>query len=215
MTTQRLRILTEEEIEKLYACPTFSDTERRHFFSLPIDVLSSLKIAKFNGKNTSTKLYFFLQYGYFKAKHQFYNIQYDDIKTDVSFIMNNFMPNDNVPTQLPTRKIQSHTKNKILQLMQFSDDMTKTDELVLEKASALSRATQNPQEIFEECIKYLEDNKMVLPSYSRLQDTIGASLKGEDRRIIDMVKQDLTQSACDALQNLFKSDESFYFITEL
>ena len=215
MTTQRLRILTEEEIEKLYACPIFSDTERRHFFSLPTEVLNSLKIAKFNGKNTSSKLYFILQYGYFKAKHQFYNIKYTDIKNDVSFIMNHFMPNDNVPSQLPTRKIQASTTNKILQLMQFSDDMIKTDELVLEKANVLSRTTQNPQEIFEGATKYLEDNKIVLPSYSRLQDTIGAALKNEERRIINMITQHLTQSAYDALQNLFKSDEAFYHITEL
>ena len=59
MTTQRLRILTEEEIEKLYACPKFTDTERRHFFSLPTDVLNSLKIAEFNGKNTSLKALFY------------------------------------------------------------------------------------------------------------------------------------------------------------
>ena len=68
--------------------------------------------------------------------------------------MNHFMPNDNIPSQLPTRKIQASTTNKILQLMQFSDDMTKTDDLILEKASALARSTQNPQEIFEEVVKY-------------------------------------------------------------
>ena len=215
MMTQRLRILTEDEIEKLYACPKFTDAERRHFFSLPTDVLNSIKIAEFNCKNTSTKLYFILQYGYFKAKHQFYNIKYADIKNDVSFIINQFMPNDTIPTQLPTRKIQAYTKNKILQLMQFSNDMTKLDKLILKKASALSRTTQNPLEIFEECIKSLEDHKMVLPSYSRLQDMIGAALKSEDRRIITMVKHHLTPSARDALQNLFKSNEAFYHITEL
>jgi len=69
MRIQRLRILTEEEIEKLYVRPSFTDTERRHFFSLPSEVLNSLKIAEFNGKNTSAKLYFILQYGYFKAVH--------------------------------------------------------------------------------------------------------------------------------------------------
>jgi TnpA family transposase len=215
MTNQRLRILTEEEIEKLYACPKFTDTERRHFFSLPTDVLNSLKIAAFNGKNTSSKLYFILQYGYFKAKHQFYNIKYTDIKNDVSFIINHFMPNDDVPTQLPTRKIQTSTTNKILQLMQFSDRMNKTDTLILEKAGTLAKITQNPQEIFEEVVKYLEDNKMVLPSYSRLQDNIGAALKDEDRRIIKMIKINLTQNAREALQNLFKSNEAFYHITEL
>lgn len=215
MRIQQLRILTEVEIEKLYALPQFNDTERRHYFSLPSEVLNSLKIAECNGKTTSTKLYFILQYGYFKAKHQFFSVKYDDIKNDVMFIMNNFMPNDSVPSQLPTRKIQARTKSDILQLMQFSDELNKTDKLMLERASALSKTTQNPLEIFEEVIKVLEDHKMVLPSYSRLQDTIGAVLKNEDRRIIGMVKEHLTQNAREALQNLFKSNEAFYNITEL
>jgi Domain of unknown function (DUF4158) len=215
MKTKRLRILTKEEVESLYARPQFTDIEKRHYFSLPAEVLDFLKIAVVNGRKTSTNLYFILQFGYFKAKHLFFNIRYTDVKDDISFIMNHFMPNDIVPRQLPTRKIQARTKNKILQLMQFSDNTNKIDNLILEKSGVLAKATQNPLEIFEEVVKCLGDNKMVLPSYSRLQDTIGAALKNEDRRIIQIVQMNLTQSAREALQYLFKSDEAFYNITEL
>jgi len=84
MNTQRLRILTKEEVENLYARPQFTDIERRHYFSLPADVLDFLKIAAVNGRKASTNLYFILQYGYFKAKHLFFNIRYADIKEDIS-----------------------------------------------------------------------------------------------------------------------------------
>src|SRR5579862_995469 len=139
MNTQRLRILTQDEVEKLYACPQFNDTERRHFFSLPVVVLVSLKITEFNGKQSSAKLYFILQYGYCKAKHLFFNIKYTDVKDDVSFIMDHFMPNDSISKQLPTRKIQVRAKNKILHLMQFSNDTNATDSLILEKAGNLAK----------------------------------------------------------------------------
>jgi Tn3 transposase DDE domain/Domain of unknown function (DUF4158) len=215
MAIQRLRLLTIDEVDKLYACPQFSDAERRHYFTLPLDVLNSLKIAELNGKYTSTKLYFILQYGYFRVKHQFFNINYSSIKDDTAFIMDHFMPNDMMPIELPTRKIQARTKTQILQLMQFSNDIAETDKSILEKASVLVRKTQDPLEIFEEVIKVLEGKKMVLPSYSRLQDMIGAVLKNEDRRIINMVKEHLPQDAHEALENLFKSDEAFYNITEL
>lgn len=87
MKTQRLRILTQEEVESLYARPQFTDIERRHYFSLSTEVLDFLKIEVANGRKTSTNLYFILQYGYFKAKHLFFNIRYSDVKDDVSFII--------------------------------------------------------------------------------------------------------------------------------
>lgn len=215
MVAQRLRILTIDEVDRLYSCPQFNDVEQRHYFILPQELLSTLKIAELNGKNTSTKLYFILQYGYFKAKHQFFNINYSKMKNDVMFIMKNYMPNDRIPTKLPTNKTQTRTKRQLLKFMQFSDDLAKIDQLTIEKASALVRKTQNPLEIFEEVIKNLEDNKMVLPSYSRLQDMIGAALKNEDRRIINLVKEHLIEDARQALQNLFQTDKAFYNITEL
>ena len=81
--SQRLQILNENEIAELYATPKFNTAQRSQYFSLPENVFRPLKIKRMNFKNTSTKLYFILQYGYFKAKHQFFNIQYNDIKNDL------------------------------------------------------------------------------------------------------------------------------------
>ncbi|HQY22694.1 MAG TPA: Tn3 family transposase, partial [Gammaproteobacteria bacterium] len=126
-----------------------------------------------------------------------------------------YLPNDNTPKQLPTRKIQRKTKEKILQLMGFDDNLDKTDQLILEKASEIVKTTQNPLDIFESILKQLESAKRVLPKYSRLQDIIGMALKNEDQRLIKMVKHHLTKSVRGALQNLFQSDDAFYHITEL
>ncbi len=92
MTAQRLHILNDNDIAALYAAPEFNATERSHFFALPPVLLKSLKITKTNGKNTPAKLYFILQYGYFKAKHQFFNFSYQDVKHDVAFIMAQYFP---------------------------------------------------------------------------------------------------------------------------
>ena len=213
--TQRLQILNENEITEFYAIPKFNTTQRSHYFSLPENVLKSLKIKNMNFRHTSAKLYFILQYGYFKAKNQFFNIQYDHVKNDVLFIMEQYLPNDSIPKRLPTRKVQNAIKNKILEWMGFSDDMEKIDFLILEKASALARSTQNPMEIFEEIIKLLRSANMVLPKYSRLQDIIGAALKNEDQRLIQMVNTYLTKNIHKSLENLFQSEDAFYHITEL
>lgn len=213
--SQRLQILDKNEITELYTAPKFNATQRSHYFSLPENVFRSLKIKKRNFKNVAAKLYFILQYGYFKAKHQFFTIQFNDVKDDVLFIMEQYLPNDSIPRQLPTRKIQSFAKNKILQLMGFSDDALKADRVILEKVSTLARSTQNPTEIFEETIKYLDNTNMVLPKYSRLQDTIGAALKNEDQRLIQIIKSNLTKKLCESLENLFQTEDAFYHITEL
>lgn len=57
--------------------------------------------------------------------------------------------------------------------------------------------------------------KTHLPSYSHLQDMIGAALAAEDRRLIEMMKHHLKKRASNALENLFKMDDGFYRITEL
>lgn len=199
----------------IYKIPQFNLAEQTHFFELPKNVLKDLKIQKTNGKNTSSKLYFILQYGYFQARHQFFNIDYKDVKEDILFIMKNYMPLDRVPYKLPTRKIQRTSKNEILKFMRFSDDSDETDKLILNKGFDLAKLTQNLSEIFDEIVKHLEDKKSVLPPYSRLQDLIGSALKAEEERLMHMVKSHIKKRTRDSIEKLFQHDESFYQITAL
>lgn len=212
--SQRLQILSQDEVTELYAVPQFNSTERSHYFLLPEKVLHSLKIMKTNGKNTSARLWFILQYGYFKARHQFFNISYD-AKEDVAFIMSHYLPNDRIPNQPPSRRIQGSLKSQILQWMEYRDDISTVGQLVAEKAGYLAKITYNIREIFGETIHYLESKKMVLPAYSKLQDMLGAALKAEERRLIQMMKQYLTKRTRLSLKTLFLQDDGFYRITEL
>ena len=55
---QRLNLLTEEEVNFLYGIPKFTDTERRHYFSLPETLLEQLKLQEphYNYNKVSRKL---------------------------------------------------------------------------------------------------------------------------------------------------------------
>ena len=128
--TQRLTILDKNAIAELYAIPTFNSTERSHFFSLPESLLDSLSVEKTNNRNCSAKLYFILQHGYFKARHQFFNVPYRDVSEDVSFIMEQYFSNITTPKKLPTHKVQRLTKIKILGFMGFSDDIKCIDKII-------------------------------------------------------------------------------------
>ena len=212
---KRLQILHKDEVSALFDVPQFNLAEKNHFFELPKTILDGLKINRTNSKNVSSKLYFILQYGYFKARHQFFNVNYKEVKSDVLFVMKNYMPKDCMPSQLPTRKIQRSAKDKILELMGFGDNSDQIDELVSNKAGELAKTTQNLSEIFDELVKHLEDKKTVLPPYSRLQDLIGAALKSEEERIIQMVNSHLGKGIRKAIDNLFQHDGSFYQITAI
>ncbi len=125
-TTQRLHILNPEDIASLYERPDFSDTERRHYFNLPDDLLNKLNIQKNNGRRVAGIVYFILQYGYFKAKHQFFRVTFSEASKDVSFIMRHFLPTDQCQTQLPSPELQAKTKKKILLFTGFQHDNRRT-----------------------------------------------------------------------------------------
>jgi len=214
---QRLTILDKNAIAELYAIPTFNSTERSHFFSLPESLLDSLSVEKTNNRNCSAKLYFILQHGYFKARHQFFNVPYRDVSEDVSFIMEQYFSNITTPKKLPTHKVQRLAKIKILGSMSFSDDIKCIDKIIAEKTSHLAKITEQIPDIFEEITQALEDASFVLPQYSRLQDGIGAALKKEDKRLSQAVKSALanqkkTRTSLDAL---LKKGDVFYAITAL
>lgn len=212
---KRLQILNKDEISAIFGIPKFNLMEQTHFFQLPKNIWDDLKLSKTNRNNKSAKLYFILQYGYFKARHQFFNIEYNDVKSDVTFIMKNFMPNHSLPHKLPTRQIQRSSKNKILQLMKFNKDIEKTESFIFKKAADLAKIKQNLSGIFDEIVKFTKSKKMVLPPYSRLQDLIGAALKSEEDRLIQLVKSHIKKRTRESIEKLFQHDESFYQITAL
>jgi hypothetical protein len=213
--SQRLRILSDSEIATLYAIPDFNEAERAHYFPLPESIIRLLKIDPINRRSTSAKLWFILQYGYFKARHQFFSFSYADITDDIHFIMRHHMPDDPVPGTLPTRKIQVQAKKQILKYMGFDDEREKTDRLIMEKALRLTMITHSLSEIFRETVKALETAKQVLPSYSRMQDLIGRAIWDERRRLIKMTCEHLTTDLLCLLNGMLREEKSLHDIAEI
>lgn len=216
-SAQRLKILTDEQISSVYGRPQFNDAERTHFFSLSDDLLKTLKLKSTNGKETLSKLYFILQLGYFKARHLFFSLQYNDneILDDIRFIMNTYMPNDNIPKKSPVKSIKAKIKNQILKILNFRDDFEETNKLSLEKAAIIVRRTNKITDIFEELMNFLKESKIVLPPYSRMQKIIGKSLKNENIRIMEIIKKHIKEPIINAIENLLSLEDAFYKITEL
>ena len=84
--TKRIQLLSNTEVEELYARPEFNSHEQRLYFTLT----QSERNALTQFSNTKTRIYFILQLGYFKAKQQFFSFSLEDVKNDVQFILGTY-----------------------------------------------------------------------------------------------------------------------------
>jgi len=79
---KRLKILTNNEIQELYGLPHFFQDEREKYFYLnPLEMeeLSNLR-------SKSSKVYFILQLGYFKAKKMFFIFSQQEVQEDIEYM---------------------------------------------------------------------------------------------------------------------------------
>lgn len=81
----RINLLSDQEIEAIYAIPEFNKAERELYFSLTDEDM--LIVKKY--RTTKAQIYFIRLLGYFKAKQQFYkfNLGQDN---DSQFILGKY-----------------------------------------------------------------------------------------------------------------------------
>jgi hypothetical protein len=113
---KRLNILTEKEIEALYAIPQLTLEERDSFFSL--DPLETKLLKSIRYLNAA--VYFLLQLGYFKAKKQFFVFELYEAGNDVVYLLRRYFPN---VTKLPALTVSKPTRlaqqREILRLFDY------------------------------------------------------------------------------------------------
>ena len=81
----RIKLLSDQEIEDIYAIPEFNNSERTLYFSLTDKEILSVK----KYRTVKAQIYFIRLLGYFKAKQQFYkfNLGQDN---DSQFILRKY-----------------------------------------------------------------------------------------------------------------------------
>ena len=75
---KRIQLLSDTEVEELYARPEFSSNEKALYFSLNKSEQSALQCYA----NLKTRVYFILQLGYFKTTQQFFSFDFEEVKND-------------------------------------------------------------------------------------------------------------------------------------
>jgi TnpA family transposase len=212
--SKRLKILTREEICNIFDLPDFTSDERDEYFSLTSlekDFLANLR-------SISSKLYFILQTGYFKSRHQFFNFEFNQVKEDGEYILQKCFPEQKInlgKIKVVAKSTRLIHQNNILQIHNYCLCGESEREIIASKARNFAKISGKPIYIFREIVTFLQEKQIVLPGYSVLQEIVGQALVFEQDRLVELLKNNLASSQKEKLDVLLSNTQGLYEITQL
>ena len=155
---KRFYLLTESEITDLYARPDFNSDERKLYFEMNQAELDAMR----HYSTTKTRVSFILQLAYFKAKHQFFNFEFEDVSSDVKYVLSKFFKiTDAKLLGKITRLRLSMQKQVILNLFYYQDFSAEQFDLVVTHLTELLRYYPKGHDTFRQLLVYLDKQKIV------------------------------------------------------
>ena len=183
-TIKRLYLLSEAEITDLYARPDFNSDERELYFAMNKRELDALS----HYSTTKTRVFFILQLAYFKAKHQFFNFEFEDVRADVKYVLAKFFKiTDLALLGRITRQCLSLQKQVILNFFDYQDCSVKQSNLIATHLCELLRYYPKGHDTFRQLLAYLDNQKVVIPSYRTLQDLFTQAFSTESERLSKLI----------------------------
>lgn len=208
---RRLRILGDDEIETIYGRPRFAPEERQEYFSLSPTELTAMEQLH----SIKSRVYFILQLGYFKARQMFFIFHLQEVFEDVKYIRERYFP-DFQFTDLEITKVTRLKQQRLIQQLCNYRSCDAHERRKLEsKAQKAAKICAKPVYIFRELRHYLQEQRIVYPKYSFMQDTIGKALQDEQKRLTNIVRNHLDTFDIEALKRLLEDSPGLYEITQL
>lgn len=200
---EHICLLSEAEITDLYARPDFNSNEQRLYFTLNEHETGLLN----RYSNTKTRVYFILQLGYFKAKHQFFKFAFADARTDVEYILANFFKNAEIALSGQiSRDYISQQKNDILILFGYKEGTPKYKPQIESHIGELLKFYPKGHSALRQLFGYLDNQQIVLPSYRTLQDMFTAAFSAEEERL-NLIILSIPENQQKQLSDLINRDD--------
>ncbi|MCD8542678.1 MAG: DUF4158 domain-containing protein [Gammaproteobacteria bacterium] len=207
MRDKRLKILSKSEINELYDLPTFSHQEQQSYFHLNE---KEFQLMDSRGSLTS-KVYFILQLGYFKATSQFFDFRLSDVKSDMQFVLQHHFNGKKLSSDSISKDTRLSHKTLIAQLLSFETDKlivkTKMEKLLETK----SRLSNNPVYLFHELLCYCSEHKLLLLGYTTIQELIGQAIQCEEMRLEELLLKHLSHQDWRLIDQLLKNNNQDVF----
>ena len=210
-TERRLRILGEDEIDALYGLPRFGDDERLEYFSL----LPTEKKALDQLHSAKSRIDFILQLGYFKSHHLFFVFDLPEVEADARYIQEQYFPSFPLTDLRIAKGTRLKQQGLILELFNYHICDAEHRRALFEKACQAAKVSSKPIYVFRELMHYLENQRLVMPGYSSMQNTISQALTQEQERLATILSQYLSGSDKENLNQLLEDSPGLYEITQL
>lgn len=210
-TQRRLQILGEDEIEAVYGRPIFNYEERALYFSLSPPEKAVLK--QFH--TFQSRIFYILQLGYFKARQQFFAFTFKDVGADTSHLQHTYFPDfplTDFSIAIGTRLKQQYV---ILDLFRYRFCKIEERRQLASRAQQAAKISSKPIYVLRDLLQYLAEQRIVVPSYTVLQDTVGKALTLEQERLTHIAHEYLTAADVAALRKLLTNPHGLYEITRL
>ena len=210
--SNRLNILTNTEERSLYSTPIFNNEQQEHYFSLSKQENVLIKPLAY-----SSKIYFVLINGYFKAKHLFFNITINESMEDINYIIQKIFKQRALSNEfkLPSPRTQYSIRQMVLEINQFQNISSTDKNKISKHATHLVQQYNKPKDIFYGLVKYIERDRRIIPAYSMMQDIVGEAISTEQFRLSSKLSRLLSNKNQASLDGLLATEESLYGITAL
>jgi hypothetical protein len=186
-TPKRLRILGAEELDALYGRPRFTPEERQEYFTLSPPEKAALE----SFHSLTSRLYYLLQLGYFKARQLFFVFSLRDVEEDGRYLQDRYFATAHFRAEEISKITRLKQQRVILTLCNYRHcDAVARHQLAV-KAQQAARVCAKPVYIFRELWHFLTTQRLVAPGYTVLQELIGQVLTAEQQRLITVVRAHL------------------------
>ncbi len=198
---KRIYLLPDAEIDDLYERPIFNKNEQHLYFELTqaeLDVLDQFR-------NLKTKVYLILQVAYFKAKSQFFTFQFEEVSSDVEYVLLKFFNKTGINLRGSiVRQTINQQKQIILALFNYKDCSTENIALIEDHICELLRYYPKVHDAFRQLLTYLDNQKIIIPTYRGLQDLFTNAFVRENKRLsllLDLIPQDKQKQLSELISN--------------
>ena len=208
---KRLYIISVNEVAAIYDLPGFTAEDQAHFFSL-----SARERAVFPQLHTYTsRIFFILQLGYFKAVRQFFVVKLGEVDQDVAWIQQNHFPDRELPTNTVVKGTRLKHQALILRLCDYRlcGDLERRE--LANKAEQVVRISSKPVFVLHDLLHYLANQHIVAPGYTVLQNIVSSALTNEQQRLGKTIQNHLSAEDIEALRLLLTKPRGLHEITRL
>jgi len=205
----RLRILSDDDFNKLYKIPKLLNEDRNFIFEL--DEYDNNYLNTLNG--IEAKINYILQLGYFCIAQYFFTFTFHEVSEDVQFILNTYFPqHTSLFDEVSNRKHYSNRK-AILNKYTINSYSNRFEIKLLHHLKTLIKQSALPKYLFDSIINYCHQHKVLRPSYPKIQKIISVVCNKERLRINNKLYTLINSPLRLALNELLNKNDLFYQLT--